>query len=141
MSSNDLKERLPALPAKPEAAANLTVPSSFVWAGFALLTILYYSIPLFGPQISIHWDLADVSYPVQKYFADAVRAGGLPHWTGYLFSGMPFLSDPSVGAWYPLHWPFFLIGITPRSLVWNWPCMRFWRWVARTCWPGDSSTT
>lgn len=118
MSSNDLKERLPALPAKPEAA-NLSVPSGFVWAGFALLTILYYSIPLFGPQISIHWDLADVSYPVQKYFADAVRAGALPHWTAFLFSGMPFLSDPAVGAWYPLHWPFFLIGVTPRSLVWE----------------------
>lgn len=69
--------------------------------------------------MSIHWDLADVSYPVQKYFAEAVRAGRIPHWTPYVFSGMPFLSDPAVGAWYPLHWPFFLIGITPRTLVWE----------------------
>jgi hypothetical protein len=92
---------------------------NLVWPGFALLTILYYSIPLFSWQATIHWDLADVSYPVQKYFADSVRAGTLPHWTAFLFSGMPFLSDPAVGAWYPLHWPFFLIGITPRALVWE----------------------
>jgi hypothetical protein len=32
---------------------------------------------------------------------------------------MPFLSDPATGAWYPLHWPFLLIGITPRTLVWE----------------------
>jgi hypothetical protein len=92
---------------------------NLVWPGFALLAVLYYSIPLFIGQSSIHWDLADVSYPVQKYFADSVRAGALPHWTAFLFSGMPFLSDPAVGAWYPLHWPFFLIGITPRTLVWE----------------------
>jgi len=90
-----------------------------VWPGFAILAVLYYAIPLFSGQVSIHWDLADVSYPVQKYFADAVRAGHLPYWTPYLFSGMPFLSDPAAGAWYPLHWPFFLAGITPRSLVWE----------------------
>ena len=32
---------------------------------------------------------------------------------------MPFLSDPQTGAWYPLHWPFYLIGITPRILFWE----------------------
>jgi hypothetical protein len=93
--------------------------ATLVWPGFAILAVLFYAIPLFSGQVSIHWDLADVSYPVQKYFADEVHAGHLPHWTPYLFSGMPFLSDPAVGAWYPLHWPFFLLGITPRSLVWE----------------------
>jgi hypothetical protein len=32
---------------------------------------------------------------------------------------MPFLSDPQTGAWYPLHWPFYAIGITPRILFWE----------------------
>jgi len=93
--------------------------TALVFPGFAILAVLFYAIPLFSSQVSIHWDLADVSYPVQKYFADSVRAGRLPHWTPYLFSGMPFLSDPAVGAWYPLHWPLFLIGITPRAMVWE----------------------
>jgi hypothetical protein len=82
----------------------------------ALATVLFWAIPLFQPNVTIHWDLADVYYPVQKYFADSVHAGRLPYWTPYLYSGMPFLSDPQTGAWYPLHWPFFLIGVTPRIL-------------------------
>src|SRR5260370_39457276 len=27
------------------------------------------------------------------------------------------MADPQVGAWYPLNWPFFLIGVPPRVLV------------------------
>ena len=48
-----------------------------------------------------------------------MHAGRLPYWTPFLYSGMPFLSDPQTGAWYPLHWPFFVVGITPRSLFWE----------------------
>ena len=81
-----------------------------------LATLLFWSIPLFFPQATIHWDLADVTYPAQKYIADSIHAGRLPYWTPFLYSGTPFLSDPLTGAWYPLHWPFFLIGITPRIL-------------------------
>jgi len=90
-----------------------------VWPALALATLLFYSVFLFFPNATIHWDLADVSYPAQKYFADSIHAGHLPHWTPFLYSGMPFLSDPETGAWYPPHWPFFLIGITPRSLAWE----------------------
>jgi hypothetical protein len=32
---------------------------------------------------------------------------------------MPFLADPQVGAWYPLNWPFFLLGITPKAMEWE----------------------
>src|SRR5260370_21344063 len=32
---------------------------------------------------------------------------------------MPLLADPQVGAWYPLNWPFFLAGITPRAIEWQ----------------------
>ena len=84
-----------------------------------LATLLFWSIPLFLPRATIHWDLADVTYPTQKYFADSIHAGRLPYWTPFLYSGTPFLSDPQTGAWYPLHWPFFLVGITPRILFWE----------------------
>jgi hypothetical protein len=85
----------------------------------ALATVLFWSIPLFQRNVTIHWDLTDVTYPAQKYFADTVHAGRLPYWTPFLYSGMPFLSDPQTGAWYPLHWPFYLIGVTPRILFWE----------------------
>ncbi len=91
----------------------------FLWPALVLATVLFWAIPLFSPQATIHWDLADVFYPAQKYFAESIRSGHLPYWTPYLYSGMPFLSDPRTGAWYPLHWPFFLIGITPRILFWE----------------------
>lgn len=91
--------------------------------------IPFYGELLFSPHASIHWDLADVSYPAQKYFSDSVFDGKLPEWTPYLSSGIPFLSDPRTGAWYPLHWPFFLIGITPRSLAWELALHAFLAWT------------
>jgi len=97
----------------------MTQSTRFVWPALVLVTILFWAIPLFQPNTTIHWDLADVTYPAQKYFADSVHAGRLPYWTPFLYSGTPFLSDPQTGAWYPLHWPFYLIGITPRALFWE----------------------
>src|SRR5580698_172546 len=89
------------------------------WPFFAIATLAFYSIPLFSPNATIHWDLADVTYPAQKFLADSLHAWKLPQWTPFLNSGIPFLADPRTGAWYPLHWPFFAIGITPRTLAWE----------------------
>jgi hypothetical protein len=61
-------------------------------------------------------DAVDTHYSPQKYFADRVVHGELPFWTPYIFSGFPFLADPQVAAWYPLNWPFFLTGVTPRAI-------------------------
>ena len=90
-----------------------------IWPALVLATVLFWAIPLFQPQATIHWDSADVTYPAQKYFSDSIHAGRLPYWTPFLYSGTPFLSDPQTGAWYPLHWPFFLIGIAPRTLFYE----------------------
>ncbi len=90
-----------------------------IWAAFALATVVFYFTPLFETQTSIQWDAVDVHYSAQKYFADSIHEGRLPHWTPYIFSGFPFLADPQTGAWYPLHWPFFLIGITPKAIEWE----------------------
>ena len=89
------------------------------WLFFPLASILFYSIPLFSRNATIHWDLADVTYPAQKFLSDSLHAWTLPHWTPYLESGIPFLADPRTGAWYPLNWPFFAVGITPRTMVWE----------------------
>lgn len=69
-----------------------------------------------SPEAGIQWDAVGTHYTPQKYFSDQVRAGKLPFWTPYIFSGFPFLADPQVGAWYPLNWPFFLAGVTPRGI-------------------------
>jgi len=93
--------------------------SRYVWPGLALLVVLFYWTPLFDDQASIQWDMADVHYSAQKYFEQSLRTTGLPRWTPFEFSGMPFLADPQTAAWYPLHWPFFLAGITPRAMEWE----------------------
>ncbi len=85
-------------------------------ASIALVVLFFYWIPLTNPQTSIQWDAVDVHYSPQKYFSDRVLHGELPFWTPYIFSGFPFLADVQVGAWYPLNWPFFLAGITPRAI-------------------------
>jgi hypothetical protein len=65
---------------------------------------------------SVQFDAVDVHYSAQRYLSDELHAGRLPFWTPYVFSGFPFLADLQVGAWYPLNWPFFLVGITPASI-------------------------
>jgi len=86
---------------------------------FAAMTAVFYAAPLFDSAASIQWDAVDVHYSSQKYFSDNLLAGRLPYWTPYVYSGMPFLADPQTGAWYPLNWPFFLAGITPRAIEWE----------------------
>ncbi len=87
---------------------------------FLLAAVLgFYALPLFTDRITIHWDAVGFYYPAQKYFAEGVRAGHLPFWTSVLFGGFPLAADLEVGGFYPLNWPFFLIGITPRTMFWE----------------------
>ncbi|MGA2597720.1 MAG: YfhO family protein [Bryobacteraceae bacterium] len=110
----------PAAPVKSEVDWLRSLTSGrAVWGFFAIAAILFYAAPLFEHNATVQWDAADYHLSVQKYFADHIRAGQLPHWTPYPYSGMPFLADTQVGAWYPLNWPFFPIGITPRAIEWE----------------------
>lgn len=115
------KKQAPAAPIPPVGPTwrdKLASPRVLLLA-FAAAVLLFYAKPLFDSNASIQWDAVDVHYSSQKYFADHATAGRLPLWTPYLFSGFPFLADPQVGAWYPLNWPFFLMGVTPRAIEWE----------------------
>ena len=71
------------------------------------------------PQVlagSVQYDALEVHYASQQYLSAELHAGRLPFWTPYIFSGFPFLADLQVAAWYPLNWPFFAAGISPRSI-------------------------
>jgi hypothetical protein len=111
-------EATPGVVAASSGWEALTQPR-IIFAGFALAVLLFYYQPLFSAAASIQWDAVDVQYSPQKYLSDMLRAGKAPFWTPYVFSGAPFLADPQVGAWYPLNWPFFLLGITPRAIEWQ----------------------
>jgi hypothetical protein len=79
------------------------------------LAVVFYLPPLLGG--TVQFDGVDVHFSAQRYLSDELHAGRLPFWTPYIFGGFPFLADVQVGAWYPLHWPFLLFGITPASLT------------------------
>ena len=81
------------------------------------MTLLCYWTPMTSDGTSILWDGADYYQVVQNYFSHEIHAGRFPFWSPYPWSGYPFLADPQVGAWYPLNWPFFLIGVSPHVLV------------------------
>lgn len=85
-------------------------------AGLAAAVLVFYWVQLTSNQATIHWDAVDVHYSTLKYFANSIKAGQLPSWTPYLYSGFPFLSDPQAGVWYPLNWPLLLFGVTPGAL-------------------------
>jgi len=87
--------------------------------GLVCLVLGYYLVPLFSDRASIQRDAVDVHYSLQKYFSEQLHHGKIPVWTPYVFSGMPLLADPEIGAWYPLNWPFFLAGITARGIEWE----------------------
>jgi hypothetical protein len=105
--------------ARPPQPAPFLTPKRLLWPSIALAVLIFYGTPLFDDRATIQWDAVDVHYSAQKYFEQSLRTTGLPRWTPFEYSGMPFLADPQTAAWYPLHWPFFLIGITPRALEWE----------------------
>ncbi len=99
---------------------------------FTLLVLVFYWKPLMSPNATQQWDTIDYSYCVQKFVSEELKSFRLPHWTEFGFSGFPFLSDPQVAVWYPLDWPFFLLGVTPKTMQWEFAlhallaCMGAW---------------
>mgnify|MGYP003336021075 CR=1 FL=1 len=107
----------PQLSSTPISAPPISSP--LVWPALVLAALLFYAPLLFQPDTSIHWDLAGQSYPAQKFFAEQWKQSGVPLGTRNTLTGIPFVGDLTTGAFYPLHWPMFALGITPKSLAWE----------------------
>jgi len=55
-------------------------------------------------------------FPVYRFVADQIRAGELPLWTNFLYSGSPFYGVWHAGALNPINL-IYLIGTTSRALT------------------------
>ena len=67
---------------------------------FLATTLIFFRAQIFGS--AYFWeDFADYVYPAQVFAAKFLRAGELPFWNPYTFSGAPFLADVAVGFFYP----------------------------------------
>lgn len=105
--------------ASPDAAATVAPTPLSHWRWLALTSfvlLLFYWTPLLSPDATIQWNAVDLHYPAQQYFSQQMKAGHLPHWANYVLAGFPMLSDPQTGGFYPLNWPFFLLGVTPLAI-------------------------
>jgi hypothetical protein len=112
-SKAQTKQPATAPPAKPAVDRwHLYAPAILI-----AMTLICYWTPMTSSNTSILWDAADQFQPFQNYLSLELHAGRIPFWSPYPSSGFPFLADPQVGAWYPLNWPFFLIGVSPHALV------------------------
>src|SRR5882762_2730510 len=109
----------PSPPAKSSPAKSQTRHFWIAACAFVLLVLVFYWKPLTNPNTTQQWDTIDYTYCVQKYVGEELKSFRLPHWTEFAYSGYPFLSDPQVAAWYPLNWPFFMAGVTPKTMQWE----------------------
>ena len=55
-------------------------------------------------------DMASFLYPNFVFNARALRHALIPLWNPYVYGGYPYVGDVQSGVYYPLNWPFFLLG-------------------------------
>ncbi len=54
-------------------------------------------------------DVVNYIIPVKRFMANAIRAGELPLWNPYVFTGYPFTYNTQAGMWYPLSLLYYLL--------------------------------
>ncbi len=83
-------------------------PSSLVLPGLALLPFLFFW-RVFAPnpadRLAFAWgDFTQVFYPFRAFVSAELKAGRLPLWNPYIYSGQPALADSQLAVLYPLSW-------------------------------------
>ena len=112
------KETGPA-PTKPWGAGIVAAHWPLVVQG--LLCMVFYFRILFG--MGYLWeDIVEQVYPNLQFAVYCLKHGWLPHWTPYVFSGMPFLADPLSTVFYPPHWILFAVSMVsePGGITFVW---------------------
>ncbi|MFC2015645.1 YfhO family protein [Chloroflexota bacterium] len=114
----------------------------------ALTAVLVFRDSLFDPQsIVFGHDVLQQHYMFEWFVREALRAGQLPLWNPYIFSGSPALSHPLYLVFYP---PQMLLRLLPLNQAWSWAVAlhvflggigmfalcrrrRMERWISLTC--------
>jgi len=94
-----------------------TIPRGEVLANLLSLGILFLVIlAFFWPLILAgQWiprgggDLVSFLWPTYRFAARSLRAGVVPLWNPYLYSGAPFVADNQAGVFYPINLLAFAI--------------------------------
>jgi hypothetical protein len=98
----------------PQGLPRRAAPYLFLTA----LGLLFFAPQVLHPGQILYGDFSDVwaLHLPAKHFLNRSwhETGELPLWCPYRFAGTPFIHDIQVGAFYPLHLPFYLF---PESAV------------------------
>lgn len=70
--------------------------------------LLFWRITLGDAVFYLH-DVQYYFYPYHKLVAEMLRAGDLPLWNPYAFSGMPLLGDGQTAIFFPPNWLFLVL--------------------------------
>jgi hypothetical protein len=84
--------------------------------GFSGIIFLYFFEALIQSKLMVERDLPIFFFPNLKLWVDAVKAGELPLWNPYSFSGQPLFASLQAGILYP---PNSLLLILPLPLAFN----------------------
>jgi hypothetical protein len=72
--------------------------------GVSCAPLIYFLPALIAGRVLCPWDGLLQNVPFRMAAAQMVRAGELPLWNPYIFSGMPLFATAQVGILYPLNW-------------------------------------
>src|ERR1051325_7395661 len=79
----------------------------------AVAPIAYFLPALLQGKVLCHDDGLLQNVPFRVAAAQLIRAGHLPLWNSYIFSGMPLFATAQVGILYPLNW--FYVTFSPAT--------------------------
>ncbi|HLN31854.1 MAG TPA: hypothetical protein VK395_29255 [Gemmataceae bacterium] len=90
----------------------------------AALCLTFFSVLVLHPgQVlySDHSDLLAMHLPMKRFLVRSWQeTGEIPLWSPYSFAGTPFIQDVQVAAFYPLHWPLYLLPEERIGAVMSW---------------------
>jgi hypothetical protein len=87
--------------------------------GFLLIIIIIFGQTLIPPtgQMLFGDDVFRSYGFFREFFVQSLKSGTVPWWNPYLFSGTPFLANPSVSFLYPLNWLFIFLPINSAFAI------------------------
>jgi hypothetical protein len=62
-----------------------------------------------APWTILQWDSLAQYYPWRHFAAHSLRAGEIPLWNPFQFTGTPFLANAQSAVFYPLNFPFWIL--------------------------------
>lgn len=90
------------------------------WMCIAFTIFLYFYIII--DKRHIPYDFEYYHYPILSHLYNSLYKGIFPLWNPYTYGGQSFIANPQVGAFYPLTYLPFLLGLFNHNMVTKYMC-------------------